>query len=127
MQSCCFQQLFNSPLRPERWESVPQAANGIPGVWGNLLSFLGGRHSCIGYRYSVTEYVRYCYLSLTESQHQHRIKALLFALLRGFEFQLAVPADSVKGTGSIIQRPVLTSDPTGKVQLPLLIKVYQGP
>ena len=41
--------------RPERWESIPEAAHSIPGVWGNLLTFLGGPHACIGYRFSVVE------------------------------------------------------------------------
>jgi cytochrome P450 len=41
--------------RPERWESVPEAVSSIPGVWGNILSFLGGPRSCIGYRFSLME------------------------------------------------------------------------
>lgn len=44
-------------LRPERWENLPDAVSSIPGVWGNLLSFLGGPRSCIGYRFSLVEYV----------------------------------------------------------------------
>jgi cytochrome P450 len=43
-------------------------------VWAHLLSFLGGGHNCIGYRFSLAE-----------------MKALLFVLLRAFEFELAVP------------------------------------
>ena len=43
--------------RPERWENPPEAIASIPGVWGNLLSFLGGPRSCIGYRFSLVEYV----------------------------------------------------------------------
>jgi cytochrome P450 len=41
--------------RPERWESVPEAVSNIPGVWGNMLTFLGGPRSCIGYRFSLME------------------------------------------------------------------------
>ena len=54
------------------------------------------------------------------------MKALLFTLLRGFAFQLAVPAADIKGTGSIVQLPILASD-RGQTQLPLLIKVYRRP
>ena len=43
--------------RPERWESSNEAASAIPGVWGNMLTFLGGPHACIGYRFSLVEYV----------------------------------------------------------------------
>jgi len=97
-------------FKPERWESIPQAAHSIPGVWGNLLTFLGGPRACIGYKFSVVE-----------------MKALLFTLIRAFEFQLAVPAANIKGKTSVVQRPIVTSDPSGKNQLPLLIKVHQQP
>ena len=43
--------------RPERWESSNEAVNAIPGVWGNMLTFLGGPHACIGYRFALVEYV----------------------------------------------------------------------
>lgn len=42
-------------IRPERWDAVPEAVQSIPGVWGNLLTFLGGPHACIGYRFSLVE------------------------------------------------------------------------
>ena len=44
---------------PDRWAKVPEAANSVPGVWGNLLTFLGGARSCIGYRFALVEYVRF--------------------------------------------------------------------
>ena len=47
-------------LRPERWETTPEAAASIPGVWGNMLTFLGGPRSCIGYRFALVEYVHLC-------------------------------------------------------------------
>ena len=46
--------IFNSP---DRWSSLPEAAKDIPGVWGNLMTFLGGSRSCIGYRFALYEYV----------------------------------------------------------------------
>ncbi len=42
-------------FRPERWDNPPEAASTVPGVWGNLLTFLGGPRACIGYRFSLVE------------------------------------------------------------------------
>ncbi|KAK7037571.1 hypothetical protein VNI00_011063 [Paramarasmius palmivorus] len=58
-------------FRPERWESLPEAVKDIPGVWGNLLTFLWW-FACV-----------------------YRMKALLFTLVRVFEFELAVPKEDV--------------------------------
>lgn len=43
--------------RPERWIHPPEAVSAIPGMWSNLLTFIGGPHSCIGYRFSIIECV----------------------------------------------------------------------
>jgi len=94
-------------FRPERWESVPESANSIPGVWGNQLSFLGGPRACIGYRFSIIE-----------------MKALLFTLIRAFEFELAVPAEDIHTKQSIVQRPVVASEIELGSQMPLLIRPY---
>ena len=46
---------FTIDFRPERWESVPEASSAVPGVWGNMLTFLGGPRACIGFRFSLIE------------------------------------------------------------------------
>lgn len=53
------------------------------------------------------------------------MKALLFTLVRAFEFELAVPASEIGKKSTIVQRPVLRSDPKNKPQLPLLLKPYK--
>ncbi|KAF8065386.1 cytochrome P450 [Lyophyllum atratum] len=92
-------------FRPERWEKIPEAAGNIPGVWGNMLTFHGGPHACIGYRFSIVE-----------------MKALLFTLIRAFEFELAVPAKDLVKKSLVTPRPVVTSDREGGNQMPLLIR-----
>jgi hypothetical protein len=53
------------------------------------------------------------------------MKALLFILIRAFEFDLAVPAkDILKKSSAIVQKPVLATDPNGVSQMPLLIKPH---
>ncbi|KAI0672471.1 cytochrome P450 [Trametes maxima] len=95
-------------FRPERWALPPNAISTIPGVWGHLLTFLGGPRACIGYRFSIVE-----------------MKALVFALVRAFEFALAVPPEDVKKGKGIVQRPALRSDPAGGNQMPLIVRKYQ--
>ncbi|KAJ6622026.1 cytochrome P450 [Mycena sp. CBHHK59/15] len=91
---------------PERWESAPPISNTIPGVWGHMLTFLGGPRGCIGYRFALVE-----------------MKALLFTLVRGLEFELAVPvADVGRKATAIVQRPVVLSDPKAGHQMPLLVR-----
>jgi cytochrome P450 len=59
---------------PDRWlTGQPAGVSGVPGLWANLMTFLGGQRACIGFKFAVLE-----------------MKALLFHLVRDFEFELAV-------------------------------------
>ncbi|KAF7361367.1 hypothetical protein MSAN_01169400 [Mycena sanguinolenta] len=89
---------------PERWESG-SISNSIPGVWGHMLSFLGGPRACIGYRFSLVEF---CF----------------FTLVRAFEFELAVPATDIEKKTSVVQRPLVKSEPKAGNQMPLILKPY---
>ena len=51
-----------------------------------------------------------------------RMKALLFTLVRAFEFELAVPVDDLKVRASVVQRPALISQPEATAQLPIVIR-----
>ncbi|KAJ7679608.1 cytochrome P450 [Mycena rosella] len=91
---------------PERWESPSPITNNIPGIWGQTLTFLGGPRSCIGYRFSLVE-----------------TKALLFTLVRGFEFELAVPIEDIGNKATpIVQRPIVLSEKEKGNQMPLLVR-----
>ncbi|VDC05284.1 unnamed protein product [Peniophora sp. CBMAI 1063] len=92
-------------FRPERWSQLPDTVKDLPGVFSNMLTFFAGTHACIGYRFSIAE-----------------MKALLFTIVRSFEFELAVaPMDIMRKT-MIVGRPSLTTDPAAGNQLPLLIR-----
>ncbi|KAF7970856.1 hypothetical protein HWV62_6703 [Athelia sp. TMB] len=98
-------------FRPERWEAdsgfpIPE---GVPGVWGNQMSFLGGTRGCIGFRFAVVE-----------------MKALLYALIRAFEFDLAVPAAHIVPKVSLVANPTVSSEPAVGQQMPLLVKPFHA-
>ncbi|KAJ7615362.1 cytochrome P450 [Roridomyces roridus] len=95
-------------FRPERWENIPTAANSVPGIWSHLLTFFAGPHHCIGFRFSLVE-----------------IKALLFVLLRSFEFVPAVPDKDIMPTALGLRRPLVKGQ-DGASRLPLLVKLYQS-
>ncbi|KAI1784699.1 cytochrome P450 [Ganoderma leucocontextum] len=95
-------------FKPERWLSPPESISAVPGVWGHLLTFLGGPHACIGYRFSLVE-----------------MKAIIFTLIRTFEFELAVPAEEVVPFGTFLQRPALRNAKDEGAQLPLFIRPYR--
>ncbi|KAF9236872.1 cytochrome P450 [Melanogaster broomeanus] len=95
-------------FNPERWQNLPESVSHIPGVWSHMLSFLCGPRACIGYWFAVVE-----------------MKATLFALVRAFEFKLAVPASEIEKKSNLLLRPVLRGDPMNKAQLPLLVKPYE--
>ncbi|KAH9910818.1 cytochrome P450 monooxygenase [Fomitopsis serialis] len=95
-------------FRPERWDNVPEAAQKVPGTWGNTMTFLGGPRACIGYRFSLVE-----------------MKALIFTLIRAFEFELAVPYEDVVRQNAAVQRPILRNAMDKGSQLPMLVRPYQ--
>ncbi|TCD69777.1 hypothetical protein EIP91_006313 [Steccherinum ochraceum] len=96
-------------FKPERWENIPEAAHGLPGVWGHIMSFIGGPRACIGYRFSLIE-----------------MKALIFTLVRAFEYELAVDPKDVTKKSSIVQRPLILTEVEAGSQMPLIVKPYRA-
>ncbi|KAF7366287.1 hypothetical protein MSAN_00884900 [Mycena sanguinolenta] len=93
-------------FRPERWENVPSAAGAIPGMpHPNLFSFFAGQTNCIGYRFSLVE-----------------MKALLFTLIRAFEFEPAVPKSSIGHGAGFIHSPIYLDEPERGSTLPMILK-----
>ncbi|KAJ7622094.1 cytochrome P450 [Roridomyces roridus] len=104
-------------FKPERWDNLPEAVSALPGIWANLLTFFAGPHNCIGYRFSLIE-----------------MKAILFTLVRAFEFELGVPKeDIVPVVSGLIQQPTVRARGTGDngkstasegSALPLILRPY---
>ncbi|KAI0058332.1 cytochrome P450 [Artomyces pyxidatus] len=92
-------------FKPERWIDIPEATRSIPGVWGNMLTFLAGPHACIGYRFSIIE-----------------TKALLFIIVRSFEFELGVSPEDIIRRTRIVGRPSSSSNPGAGPMLPVLLR-----
>ncbi|KAJ7753000.1 cytochrome P450 [Mycena metata] len=94
---------------PERWDSDPRISTAIPGIWCEMLTFIGGPRACIGYRFSILE-----------------MKALLFTLVRAFEFELPVPADDIGVRVAVVRHPFVLSEPDKGHQMPLVVRAYTG-
>ncbi|KAK7438894.1 hypothetical protein VKT23_017821 [Stygiomarasmius scandens] len=93
-------------FRPERWlESNPLKGDIEPsnGVYSNLLTFGGGAHSCIGWRFALQE-----------------MQVFLVQMIRNFYF--ALPKDiKIKREMALGSIPVIEGDPSKEQSLPLII------
>ena len=101
------------------------------------MTFTAGAHACIGYRFSVFQcvYLIITPLSLVKAcrgaprigglitDYFRRIKALLFTLVRTFEFELAMEPADIICKSLIVSRPFIASNPSAGSQLPLLIRL----
>ena len=99
-------------------------------MWASLLTFLGGPRACIGYRFSLIECVLVLALPRSDCQQladtvPHRMKAIIYTLVRAFEFELAIPPEDLIKRSSIVQRPVLRNAREQGSQMPLLLKRYK--
>jgi hypothetical protein len=113
--------------RPQRWlAGAPEATHAVPGVWGHLLTFLGGQHACIGYRFSLLEYAAIRIHRVNLLKGVIRTKTLLHALVAGLNFELAVPSESIVKKRGMVTRPMVKGDPAKRAQLPLLASLAEA-
>lgn len=91
---------------PDRWERKGYPHTYIPGAWGNVLSFIGGPHHCLGFRFALLE-----------------IKAVLFVMVRNYEFEFIPHGPQVKRVApGIIQRPVVAGNEKAGIQMPVMVR-----
>ncbi|KAI0267583.1 cytochrome P450 [Russula aff. rugulosa BPL654] len=81
--------LLNRSTEPERWDDIPDAVKGLPSVYGHLMTFTAGARL-----------------------HRLPIKALLFTLVRTFEFELAMEPADIICKSLIVSRPFIASNPS---------------
>jgi len=91
--------------KPERWlaplpDSV--AAAKLPGIYSNLMTFLGGGRACIGFKFSLLE-----------------IKVILSVLLESFSFSL--PDKEIIWNMGIVNYPSVKDLNSELAQLPLRV------
>jgi len=94
--------------KPERWlTSLPESVSGahIPGIYSNLMTFLGGGRACIGFKFSQLE-----------------MKVVLSLLIESFEF---TPSEKeITWEMSTIVSPTVVGGDT-RPQLPVVVKLVQ--
>ncbi|WRT69267.1 uncharacterized protein IL334_006251 [Kwoniella shivajii] len=97
-------------FNPDRFLKPATAeSNSVPGVWGNLLTFLGGTRNCIGYRFALAE-----------------IKVILFVLIRSLEFDELPSKPQIEKKASVVMRPRVVGEEKAGLQMPLLVRPYSG-
>ncbi|KAF4617774.1 hypothetical protein D9613_006308 [Agrocybe pediades] len=92
--------------KPERWlKSLPEAVSQarIPGVYSNLMSFLGGGRACIGFKFSLIE-----------------MKVILAVLIESF--RLSLSDQDIHWQLAEVSSPTVCEGGVSRSQLPLLIQ-----
>ncbi|GAA5992389.1 hypothetical protein JCM10908_000458 [Rhodotorula pacifica] len=99
-----------SEFRPERWieseNGTGRKIEGGAGVWSNLLTFIAGPRSCIGYKFAVLE-----------------LKAILSVLVDTFQFDLREPDFKVERRSIIVTRPLVKGEEADGNKLPLRVSI----
>ncbi|KAF7369408.1 hypothetical protein MVEN_00269900 [Mycena venus] len=140
-----------SEFRPERWESP--VSNSLPGIWGHILSFIGGPRACI-VCLSLLPISPRCTRSLMNILHcsgipflPHRVSSVVHVTCPSRSLlttgpgtpgrkpscspssapsssRLPFPPADVGTKTRVVQRPFIRSEPERGNQMPLLIKPY---
>ena len=87
--------------------------------------YFHGRTACVSRLQVLLEPVRRCPIFCfhdPSADTLRRIKVAVFTLLRAFEFELAVPAEDIGKSSTVLARPMRLSDPDKGPQLPMLVR-----
>lgn len=95
-------------FNPDRFEVGGIPGKSVPGVYGNLLTFLGGARNCIGYRFAIAE-----------------IKVIIFVLMRTFSFEELASKPKIEQKSSIVMRPRVVGEEEAGLQMPLIMRTLE--
>ncbi|GAA5826477.1 hypothetical protein JCM11251_002387 [Rhodosporidiobolus azoricus] len=96
-------------FRPERWiesEEGWRKIEGGVGVWSQILTFLAGPRSCIGYRFALLEF-----------------KAILSVLVDNFEFAPRDEDLQIERKSQIVTRPLIVGEENKGPCMPLRVRL----
>ncbi|KAG9003004.1 hypothetical protein FRB94_001626 [Tulasnella sp. JGI-2019a] len=93
-------------FKPDRWDNLPEAVRGLPCVYSNIMTFLGGPRACIGFRLSIIE-----------------IKTFIYVLIAAFTFE-PVPDLQIIKLNVVLTRPYVKGKVRQGSQLPLIVRPY---
>lgn len=94
------------------------------------MTFLGGPRACIGYQFTLIEsvynlHLPHIFCKDTNYFYPHRMKCLLFALVRKFEFELALPVENIVWRNqAVVRRPFVKGAEQDGPKLPLYVRVH---
>ena len=54
------------------------------------------------------------------------MKAILFTLIRAFDFELAVPKEDIVRKRGLVTRPLVLSEPEAGDQMPLIVRIHRA-
>ncbi|TFK44652.1 cytochrome-450 hydroxylase [Crucibulum laeve] len=92
-------------FNPDRWDSLPEAAQELPGLFSNTLAFSAGPRSCIGMRFSMIE-----------------IKTFIYILVTHFVFKTT--EEKIIKANVVLTRPYISGKYKEGSQCPLLVSLY---
>ncbi|GAA6043615.1 hypothetical protein JCM8097_008290 [Rhodosporidiobolus ruineniae] len=94
-------------FRPERWldGAGGEKIEGNVGVYSNMLTFLAGPRSCIGYRFALLE-----------------LKAILSVLIDDFAFSPREPGMKVEHRSQIVTRPLIVGEEELGTRMPIRVR-----
>ncbi|KAL0954834.1 hypothetical protein HGRIS_003778 [Hohenbuehelia grisea] len=114
--------------KPDRWLSpLPESVTSAhtPGIYSNLMTFLGGGRSCIGFKFSQLEMSEYTISTFMSRVHLGIMaEAVLSVMVESFVFSL--PKEEIVWNMTAIATPTVKGAKGVMAQMPLKMELVKG-